>query len=273
MTAALLYKTNALLFPGGRTPGFDPSHVAANKIRYSGIPAGATFLNLLNNTTSTIGGTASLKITPMGPAVYTATGAANYNSVTATASETPIAVTQAAIVTPITSNASGSYLFCTDVTNATTENALMILSLVVEFSCNGSYTSGITLSLNTPYFVAVSVRNNSGNLAGNFVVINLLTGQIFTATLTGTSRILQASTFNWGIGGNTLNSRSGVQIAAVMYSVGYLSLQQLLLWAQAPWDFWYPPKNQQLIFMALKKKGFNPAWAAGRSLVFPGSPH
>jgi hypothetical protein len=36
-----------------------------------------------------------------------------------------------------------------------------------------------------------------------------------------------------------------------MFSAQYMSMGALLQWAQRPWDFWYPPTVEDLIFSSL----------------------
>jgi hypothetical protein len=53
-----------------------------------------------------------------------------------------------------------------------------------------------------------------------------------------------------------------------MYSVALLSPQQLLAWAQAPWDFWYPQSAENLMFGAFAAPPADSFALAGQSLVF-----
>ncbi len=101
-----------------------------------------------------------------------------------------------------------------------------------------SISSGLTLSTNVPYFIGVSCRSGSQN----FVVVNLATGQVQTATTT-TVRAFSAAT-GYTIGGLSGGSKQAdATIMAAMHSVSYLSLPELLAWAADPWAFWYPAET------------------------------
>jgi hypothetical protein len=103
---------------------------------------------------------------------------------------------------------------------------------------SAAFQAGITLSVGVPYFVVCSFNGSKGS----FVTVNVLTGQIYTTT-TSTARTIGTTTAGaYQIGAIASSGDSPLSyIHAAMYSAGYLSLQQLLAWAQSPWDFWYPP--------------------------------
>lgn len=101
-------------------------------------------------------------------------------------------------------------------------------------------SSGVTAVTGTPYFFAASIKTGLWAL----VVRNLITGKINTATAataitmptpSGTVQIFTAAT-----NGSSFNGR----VATFMFSNGWASVTELAAWAQDPWKFWYPNKDQ-----------------------------
>jgi hypothetical protein len=88
--------------------------------------------------------------------------------------------------------------------------------------------------------VAETVRHFGGFVARYWVMKNLPTGAIYSGSLgsipatfsggSGTLSVLNTGTFNNIDGG----------LAAAMRSNVFLTLNQLLAWANDPWSFWYP---------------------------------
>ena len=227
------YRRSPLAFPAGRAPAFDPTHIAASpSIRFSGIAGfGGAFINLLNGQPATKTGSPTTAGTLLGPAVNFAS-ASNYNNVSNSFSDTPAAVTEAALVIP-TSSVTFCNIFatCTGSANHNCDPCFLVL----QFKTNGTtHSSGITLAQNQPYFVACSIKAN----AQNYIAVNLLTGQITTATATAAIAFTAPSS-TWQIGSSY--AAPDAEVAAVMYSLQFMSAPQLLVWALAPWDFWYPP--------------------------------
>lgn len=234
---------NPFAFPVGVRPSVDPSHLATGTtLCYSGIAApGGGFINLLSGSKASKQSSPTTVQTAIGPALNadTTTGWCTDGSINPTVTTCTIA----AILIPVTSVATGRIFIMTDTNTTVNISGIELPSLVLNFRTQGSaYSSGITLSLNTPYFVAGSFR--SGNQ--NWVVVNLKTGQIQTAANT-TSLTMDSPSAPYAIGGNFSSARAaGAQIAAVMFSANrFLRPAQLLKWAQDPWAFWYPEVAQE----------------------------
>lgn len=103
-------------------------------------------------------------------------------------------------------------------------------------------SSGITLAAGVPYFCAVSAK--TGNQ--QYAVRNLITGQIQTATAATTMTLAAPNgTICVGNIGNDANSIEG-NIAAVMASTAFMTVEELAEWAGDPWSFWYPPSDEEV---------------------------
>lgn len=267
----LIYRRNSIAYPGGRNPAFDPTHIAASpKVRYSGIAApGGAFTNLLNGTSSTQVGAPTSVINSLGltTATPSTTGVNVCNNVANAFTGAITGFTSAAILSYSSVGASGLLSIFDD--NAANGNLFVYQNSAGHFlallSSGTSTYSVIQLAANTPYFVAVSANSS----VGVFVVVNLLTGAIQTATVTQAIGFFTPSS-TWNIGGQSVSTgRGGSRIAAIMYSVATLSLQQLLAWAQNPWDFWYPPTALDLIQSSLQTPPPPDVFAiGGQSLLF-----
>jgi len=258
----LAYRRNQLAYPGGRNPGFDPAHIAAGgSTRWSAVATGNAFINLLNGKPTTVSGTEAANMTRIGPAVSGSTTAAG-NTIANPTTTTPAALTLAAIIIPTVSSGA-NYLVSTSSSGTYGGNTLELVALVLKlYAANTTLvSSGLpALSLNVPYFVAVSCNPTIG--LANFIVANLATGQIHAASVAQTTAF-SAYTALGVIGGTTLgNSRYGSQVACAMVSEAYLSPGQLLAWAQNPWDFWYPPTVENLIFTSFKGGSLSPVTGA-----------
>lgn len=250
MGLPLVYRRNPLIFPG-RQPGFDPSHPAAAGMAggqsLSLIPSGASFIDLLSGKACSVNGSP----TPgsyggMGPTVYSASSSNNC-SITLVAS--PTTSRTVAGICSVVSFAAGTnfnnifgysnYAFGFD------ESGLVGAYL------NGFTGAALQATINTPYFVAYSF--NSGVL--NAVLSNLATGQVSAAVGSGGSIASGTAYEILAQGSFALNG----YLAAVMQSPTFLSIPQLRAWAQRPWDFWYPPTVENLIFSSLTASAPAPA--------------
>lgn len=235
----LLLPNNSLLYPGG-VPGFDPLHVAAYGLVYSGIAAnqGGGFINLLNGARATATGTITSVIDGViGPSSNY--GAANaYNAVSTSAPGTRTAYTTAAIIGRITAlNISRAYMTA----GASGNGTGLFVDTTSGYVCIAGTNNAFTFNFLTgnPYFIAASYSSTL-NIA-HVVVVDLSTGKITQFTFTATGTIDGPTTYNIG-GWNQLSGREfNGNIAAVMISYNnYLSSGQLYQWAQNPWAFWYP---------------------------------
>jgi hypothetical protein len=129
----------------------------------------------------------------------------------------------------------------------------------------GNISSGISLSLNVPYFVAASCTGSTGTTAV-FVVVNLLTGQTKTATVGGLQNFAGTTTQTLGYDNFSTDYWLG-NIAAVMVSGSFTPLTQLRSVAQRPWDFWHPVTLDNLI--AIKPPAGGAVDLAGDISVIP----
>ncbi len=256
----LLAPLSNLEFPSWRSPGFDPTHLAAGaKVQYSGVAATGqnAFINLLTGAATTSAGTIGNYIERTGPtvAIFTAT---SYLTA-AGASIEPSSLTMGCIFIPNASVATGA-IFCNNDNNttATQSSVLQVRALVVYLQTPGSGTisSGITLTTGVPYFIAVSYNAS----VANFVVVNLNNGVTTTASVSGAHAFVAMSGYNsYGIGGGTgASTYMNGFLAAVMYSINnYLSLPQLLVWAADPWAFWYPDDDLDYRYVGLSSGGLS----------------
>lgn len=92
-------------------------------------------------------------------------------------------------------------------------------------------------AVGVPYFIAASVSNGTTN----YVVKRLDNGQLRSASFAvGASSSIGTGTFVVGGRDSTSGRNSRGPVACTMRSNSSLSLQQLLVWADDPWSFWYP---------------------------------
>jgi hypothetical protein len=238
MVGILPLRKSLLTFPGGR-PGFNPNHIAVVGAPYFGVsavPIGNRFYNLVNGKVSVTGnGTVTAVNDVNGPSVNVINGGGNYVQFTGLPTTTDGQFTMACIVFPTATLATSSYwMFLGGSPNAIGCDAT---SGQLGADGGGGRDSGIVITPNNPWFVAVSMQYSSGNF--NFAATNLRTGRIQTAnanhveTSAANTGTLQIGT-NFGGGPITGN------IACVMHMPTYLSLQALAQWAADPWSYWYP---------------------------------
>jgi hypothetical protein len=252
----LLPQRNPLAFPAGYAPGFDPSHVASSGISKAStgnvapvinsfIAQGGNAISIAGLNTpgkagAISGSIASALDASIGPCVNFATGANRIQF--STIIRTNYTLTYAAIV-KFNSLGIGNYLYYED-PNAS--------GLVFRYNSSGGWYSyyftgsspagGYLLSSSdVPYFIAFSSFYDGANLSANFLTRRLDTGQISTGTQTPLATTTSASAQNiTNVIGNASGASQGCKTAAVCLSNIYLSMQQLLSWAQDPWSFWYP---------------------------------
>ena len=248
MSSIILRRPNRLIYPGTR-PGFDPSHPASAGfagLRGFSVVASTGQINFNSVTTgaagvvSNVGSSTTVIDSIIGPSFVT------MGSSVAIQFKSPGIVdtqcTVAAIVREKTNfgvtiftncSAAGGIRF--DETNS--RNLQLTFPYVAALTASSFAILDVV-----PFFVAASAIGN-GPL--NYVATNLQTGQIFSsATTTGGSSPNGTIDSNYYLG---LAPTAGASpfdglIAAVMYSPKYLTMLQLLQWAQDPWAFWYPQK-------------------------------
>jgi hypothetical protein len=243
MAGILPTQPNKLVFPGtNRTSqGINPAHPASQKLTFSATFRGSSFFNTATNNLFPINGTVS------GTPAYAMDGIVGpvkdvgisfyYDFVSPGNNVSNI--TMAAIIRPLNASSNtGIFGF--------SNSSLTSIASLSTFNPNTLYfspgtndtSSGIALSLN-PYFVVASY--NSTTLAINFLAKNLATGQVKTATVTAPGNWPTPTIAHCSIGKETsYGTFYDGRIAAVMTSHAFLSIPQLLQWAQEPWLFWYP---------------------------------
>jgi hypothetical protein len=101
--------------------------------------------------------------------------------------------------------------------------------------------SGLIPSIDTPYFIVVSASSTAQ--VCNFLLLNLRTGTYQTASISTSAFSISLFDSRFALGTSShigfFNSPYG--ISAAMASDAFLSIPQMLAWAQDPWSFWYPP--------------------------------
>lgn len=249
---------NPLAFPGF-APRYNAQHLAAgNGIRYAGVASTGSFINLLTGKQATVVGTITPVISgTIGPATQCIT-AGSYTHQTAV-NETPPALTFATICTYASSLAFDGVLFNNNGNNFNSAAGILIIapggSGGFGIGVNGATVSlgSFSPTLGHSYFCAASYNGVTLNL----IAVDLTTNKMLQNGSTAATQTLHLTTAaSWNIGGDNNGSgdQSGCNIAAIMYSVNFFTLSQLLQWAAAPWDFWYPPTAQNLLFSAVKGK-------------------
>jgi hypothetical protein len=213
----------------------------AQGLRFAGIAApGGGFINLVNGLpTVATGGALTTSVAPgIGHAVN-ATVSTRYSAITNSYSESPSSFSFAAIVIP--TGFTNGFLDTIFSTNATSQSAgyqfgLFNLQPSIKINGGNNLFTGLTLTVNVPYFIAVSLRSTKIW----FVATNLVTGKIYTAS--GSSATIGSVATPWSVGSSIGSCQPNCKIAAVAYSVNnFMALSQLQAWAAAPWDYWYPP--------------------------------
>jgi hypothetical protein len=246
------------VYPGGAA-GFDPSHPAAKGTVISTVASGANHINLLTGQAGSTTGSVPTAVIDghIGPAM----NCLGFEFSTFAGAIPPdggvgSAVTLAAIFTRTSASTLYSGVCQTGAGN--TGFALNFYgSNVLKFEApgaggvvgNATAIGSITLLSSVPYFVAASYSQAIATV--NFVVTNLLTGQIQTQVVTGaTGTPLAGGTYYAGYAAGSYNSLG--PLATTMASYAYTILPQLVKWAQRPWDFWRPPTVTNLIFSSLR---------------------
>ena len=240
---------NKLAYPGDITPGFDPNHIAAQGAIVSAVMLGSNPINLINGVPGTlVGAPAPPSVqTAIGPAMSTQWGLGQCITFTPLSTASVTQATLAGIFIPTLTQPSVSY---GDIVNLTS-NSLNALALLNSFNTTTSSPglanggglvtlSGIpTFVLGHPYFFAVSLKNGA-SYPKNYVLVDLLTGQMWSGT--GSNTMVPYAPVLCSIGGATSHG-CNASVAAGMISTTYLTIPQLRQWALSPWDYWYPDNS------------------------------
>lgn len=244
-----IYRPNPLAYPG-RAPGFDPGHIAVKGAicRFSAVARNGNFHNLLNGKKGTLSGTPKRNVSGL---IGESASFGNGNSDGITFSGQSVVNDTVLTLAGIFHVAAdlGSYQ-CIFATGGSGGYYLYLLDTgTLGYYSGADQSSGLVPAANTPYFFAASINSTT---KANFVLTNLATGTITTASIT--------PSFNGGapngtyvIGNQNLASNSlDGSVAAVAYvAKAFLSPAQLLAWAADPWAFWYPRTQSNLMFAGL----------------------
>jgi hypothetical protein len=238
------FNKSKLAYPAGALPRFDPSHPASAGISGGyGISAVANDGNFIDLTTGRMGvptgaPTANIK-SSMGPGVLYGANSDGTDFASKLTS-LPNGMTLAAIAQP---NIVGSAYQSLIAADAGPANGLLNISPTgaLQIYLSGNNNSTIIPAANTPYFFAASTKGG----VYNFVALNLRTGEVQTSSISGGTSIVGTNGI-YRIGQNNGSQGFNGTIAAAMYAPTYMSMQQLLDWSKAPWEFWYPNKTINL---------------------------
>lgn len=232
-------------YPAGRSPGFDPTHPAAQGISpghgVSFLPASGQlrFNSLLTGAaTSNAVGTNTSAMTQIGWVVGNASGNQFLLSGQAAVNETAITLAGFLFATTLAS--------APDIVGQATGPRGLTISVAstgkLQFNLGGVVTVTTTMApvvVNVPFFMVASWFSGSTNNIF-WTVTNLNTGQIYTET-DGTASSPLASNGIYSVGGN---AGTGGGVGPAMWSPVVLSKAQQLAWAADPWSFWYPRRTQ-----------------------------
>lgn len=265
----LIAPTNPFAYPG-RNPGFRAAHPASRAPRFSGVAVNGTFVNLLKTGSPTVSGSPTAAMTGAGPGVKFAASGDMFTFPGTT--ETPTAVTIAAILTPTaTTQTFGVVAGFGNPNTSTNDPSLELSSGTFKFYYAGNVQSLFlpSFAANVPYFVAFCLHNSTGasNQEVSAVMTNLQTGQVYSTASNGAITLNAITTANYRVGGFTGGSwGSNSVLHAAMLSAGQLTQQELTQWGRAPWAFWYP---SPIVNPLSALKGGSVA-ASGRSRLIQG---
>jgi hypothetical protein len=231
-----------LAYPAGRTAAFNQTHAASNGIVNGG--QGDVIFCPNNGFISLVTGkpyantntTASPIISGIGPNLNIQTSGGRATSTFSSAALTALTV---GVVVQFTSiNVAATYQTLWTSGGSTAAFGLNA-SHVFNLFYSSDHASNITPIANTPYF-AVASANQITTSNVNFVVVNLLTGQMFTSTTAAcTNNPLNSGGANCGIGTVSANQAMNGSVSHCFWNPVYMSLQQLEQLAVDLWSIWY----------------------------------
>ena len=246
------YKNNPLTYPNGAKPQIDYANPAATNLRFvsaMGTTGPIVLYSLRDHQLPpTIVGTntAFLVDSRLGPTVAPpgngTTVGLGWNVV-----PFPLdtSITTAAFVEM--SSVTGASLTVTFSNGGVSGTGYALVWNVGNNNKFGVYGGGVTnavnspaIVVNVPYFIAAS----NGPGGQSIVTVRLDTGQIFssTSTTSGAGNVTpacQGTTGCYYYASDTGAVNGRMRVGPVMFSGTYLTLQQLLQWAQNPWSFWF----------------------------------
>lgn len=223
-------------FPG-TNPGFDPTHIASDRARFSGVAVPGNFLNLLSGVPGTLTNVPTTSVdSNIGTCFKTSAGNQN-TDFSGQSTNNDTSVTVGFMMRPRVSNANQP-VFASDSANANGFFVAMDQSpklLIQAINAATFKESSFTYTAGVPYFCIISMN---GTATTNFLAVRLDTGQVFFSTTTGLS--LTAPNGTYRIGRNNTFHLNGSSLAAVMFAARFMSASEMSLWASNPWSFWYP---------------------------------
>lgn len=270
----LVKASRSLAFPVGRMAGVDPSHPATNYCVVSSTVIGCVPTALVPYAQAVASFTPSFVIdAALGPAIQPSTSNNNgpngykFSATTALNSD----FTAAAIFRPLSiSGGSNFYLIAAGASGVNGGGLIGVNStgvLQVHVSGANNIATGLAVAANIPYFAAVSFKNGAQWAA---VLLNLASGALKYAS--GTTALTQSvAGTNIGIGYAFGSSgiNFGGNLSATNYTAAFLSLSQLMAWAEDPWSYWFPRRTLQIVGVAAVGS-FKPAWARRSSQIISG---
>lgn len=235
----MLLPEKSLLYPSGvRRARFNPSHPAAIKPQVAAVALGPNFTDLISGKKGTTAGTvASNTVKNLGP-VFDTVGSGGFGLTSFSGSTVNFPKTYAVICTFTTLPGGAQGLIgniSTGSSGGVTLRGHSSGTVGINFSgVTNVVTAGLTMVLNAPHFIACSMNGSTYN----FLLGRLDNGQILTEVVTS------ASTPGASDGAYPICSDAGFNnflgyMATAMASDVYLSMQQLVAWAQDPWSYWY----------------------------------
>jgi hypothetical protein len=249
----ILRRPNLLGYPG-TLPGFDLSHPASSTfvrgaatplqvgVLFSAVSAtgSGNLIDIFHGKPSTLVGSPTSSIDPViGPGT-------NFPSSTTRATFTGPTLgsvgTTIAFILKVNGTPSGYGTLCS--WSVANQGLFIRSTRALDFYPFGDNLSTFTLSVGVPYFVVVTALGNATASSGiiNFFAENLNTGQVSSNTITGVNFNLLNTVPTIDVGSDGTAGFSNCTIAAIMYSQNYMSMKQVVQWAQDPWSFWYPQK-------------------------------
>lgn len=246
-----LIKRRGLSYPSTLLPGFDPKHPASSKLRYSGVASNAAFRGLgAGNPTPVFVGSGNFTSAMdgiIGPSLGCGSSVSNSNQMQVPGlGGTPTQATIACIArfsNFSTYNGIFGDSFSDDVCSLFVDATA---KLMMRAGTTNTIASNLSMSVGVPYFCVASI-NQSSNI--NFLLLRLDNGEVQTQSVGGVNVTMAASTAAYLVGNWPFVSLGMTgNLATVMYNHAYLSIPQLLQWAQDPWGFWYPNSAELALF-------------------------
>jgi hypothetical protein len=216
-------------------------------------------------------------MTPFGPAVNTARQWAALQVPAVIPKEQFANFTGAAIVYVDSISTNNQHLTGTSSTNISQDTTTWLLgsgagfnfsNRGVNFITNGTFPA---VAGHTYFFAASAIANGTGSRR-HAVCVDLTTGKTTSIsqagginTVTADVNYVVGSTFDYN------PPHVGGQMIAAMMANAYTSLNDLLAWAERPWDFWYPPEVERALLKSLTvvSSSFNAVDFRGNLQVTP----